>query len=184
MWVSALNETMVLSWPVLAKAAQAEIKASSALSQQLKANKEKEGDYLLQILDARAGSTKGLLLIETGKGSFRISNVFAVNDWVIISDTQNRVLIYSLATGEKKGQMFGGSPAVAPTSGLMCVENSSGQLTVYDLATMQKRDEFTFSHPVSLTRFSPDGKKLFVLTANQTAYTLDLSPLVGATTPR
>ena len=48
-WVSAQNETMVLSWPVLAKAAQAEIKGNSALSQQLKGLKEKEGDYLLQI---------------------------------------------------------------------------------------------------------------------------------------
>jgi hypothetical protein len=173
-WLGAHNETTVLSWPVLAKAAQDEIKGKTALSQRLKAMDEKEGDYLLQILDARTGMAKGSLLIETGKGSFRINSVFAVNDWVVISDTENRVLIYSLATGEKKGQVFGGSAAIAPASGLLSVENAGGQLTVYDLATMQKRNQFTFSHRVSLTRFSQDGKQLFVLTANQTAYVLGL----------
>jgi len=50
-------------------------------------------------------------------------------------------------------------------------------LTVYDLNSMEKRDQFTFSSPISLTRFSPDGQSLFVLTANQTAYVLDMSSL-------
>ncbi|MGH9603926.1 MAG: hypothetical protein ACRD24_16225 [Terriglobales bacterium] len=38
---------------------------------------------------------------------------------------------------------------------------------------MEKRDQYVFPSPVSLARFSEDGKKLFVLTANQTVYWLD-----------
>ena len=57
----------------------------------------------------------------------------------------------------------------------MCVENERGKLAVYDLASLEKRDEFTFTHPVSLTSFSQDGKRLFVLTANQAVYVLDVS---------
>jgi hypothetical protein len=60
-------------------------------------------------------------------------------------------------------------------SNLLCVENERGQLTIYDLVSMEKRDEFVFSSPVLLTRFSNDGKSLFVLTASQTAYVLDVS---------
>ena len=119
-------------------------------------------------------------LIETGKGSFRLSNVFATGDWVIVADTQNRVLVYSLKTGELKGRVFGGYATVSPAGNLLCVENESGKLAVYDLRTMEKRDQFVFSSPVSLVRFSRDGRQLFVLTSNQTAYMLDTSALADA----
>ena len=176
-WVEPAEGTMVLSWPVSAAAAKAEIKSDARLSQQVSSMKEKEGDYFLQVLDQRTGKFQGRLLIETGKGSFRISRVFAAGDWVVVSDTQNRVLVYSLSTGEQKGRVFGARAAASKSSGLLCVENEKGQLTVYDLNSMEKRDQFTFSSPISLTRFSPDGQSLFVLTANQTAYVLDLSSI-------
>jgi len=63
------------------------------------------------------------------------------------------------------------------------VENEAGKLVVYDLATLTKLDEFVFSSPVSLARFTPDEKRLFILTANQTIYFLDLSGLQKTTTP-
>lgn len=50
-------------------------------------------------------------------------------------------------------------------------------MTLYDLASMEKRDEFTFSNAVEFARFSADGKALFVLSANQTVYLLDVSAL-------
>jgi len=176
-WVDPQARTMVLSWLVSASAAQAEIKSDPRLTQQLATMKEKEGDYFLQVVDARTGKAISRLLIETGKGSFRISRVFAAGEWVVISDTQNRTLVYSLSTGEQKGKVFGGKAAVSSASPLLCIENESGQLILYDLGSMEERDRFTFSSPVSLAHFSPDGKSLFVLTARQTVYLLDVSSL-------
>ncbi|HLG17929.1 MAG TPA: M48 family metalloprotease [Blastocatellia bacterium] len=174
-WLGSHDATMVLSWPVSAGFAKNEIKRDPALSRRLVEMREKEGDYFLQVLDPRSGELLGRLLIETGKGSFRIESVFAVGDSVVISDSENRVLIYSLATGEQKGKVFGARAALSNASGLLCVENEPGQLALYDVASMEKRDEFVFSSPVSLARFSKDGKSLFVLTANQTAYVLDVA---------
>ena len=181
-WISSTGATAALLWDVSDEAAKTEIKTDARLSQQLTAMKEKEGDYFLEILDLSNGAPLGKLLIETGKGSFRLSTVFAAGDWVIISDTRNRVLVYSLKTGELKGRVFGNFATVSPVAGLLCVENESGQLTVYSLETMEKRDQFTFSSPVSLIRFSKDGRRLFVLTSNQVAYTLDVSSLVSPST--
>jgi WD40 repeat protein len=175
-WVDEHQGSVVLSWPVKADAAKAEIKGDPALAQRLAAMREKEGDYYLQTLDAQTGRTTGKLLVETGKGSFRIADVFVAGEWLVIADTENRVLVYALKGGEQKGKFFGNRPAVSKTSNLLSVENESGQLTVYDLSTMERRDQFTFSGPVSLTQFSPDGKRLFVLTASQTAYVLNLAP--------
>jgi hypothetical protein len=45
---------------------------------------------------------------------------------------------------------------------------------------MEKLDQFTFTSPVSLIRFSQDGRRLFVLTSNQVTYLLDVSSLVNS----
>src|SRR5262245_31103748 len=186
-WVEPREGTMVLSWPMETKYARDEIKSDAELTKRLAAMKEREGDYFLQVLDAKTGAVKGKLLVETGKGSFRIDTAFAAGDYVVIADTENRVLVYSLSTGEQKGRVFGsravvggvggksGGQTAGQTAALMCVENERGKLAVYDLASLEKRDEFTFTHPVSGASFSQDGKRLFVLTANQAVYILDVS---------
>ncbi|HEU5131495.1 MAG TPA: hypothetical protein VFT26_05295, partial [Pyrinomonadaceae bacterium] len=176
-WIAPGNQTMALLWSVSTDAAKAAINGDPKLTQMLAKIKEKEGDYFLKIVDAQNGNEIGKLLIETGKGSFRVSNIYAVGDSVIVTDTRNRVLVYSLKTGEQKGRVFGAYATVSQASKLLCVENESGKLAVYDLETMEKRDEFIFTRPISMLRFSQDGKRLFVLTVAQTVYILDVSPI-------
>ena len=45
------------------------------------------------------------------------------------------------------------------------------------MESMEKRDEFSFPNRISLMRFSQDGRRLFVLTRDQTVYILDVSAL-------
>jgi len=174
-WAAPRHGTLTLLWPVASKAVAAEAKDQPELKAQLSALKEKEGDYLLKVLDLKNGKALGKLLIETGKGSFRITDALASGDWVAISDTQNRTLVYSLSSGQQKGKVFGKLAAASPESNLLCVENGEGVLTLHDLASFEKRHQFTFPGRVSLVRFSDDGKRLFVLTADQTVYLLDVS---------
>ena len=176
-WISPANQTMAMAWDVSTQAAKMEINSDPRLAQQLARMKEKEGDYFLKIVDAQNGNELGKLLIETGKGSFRLSRILPAGDSVIVTDTQNRVLVYSLKTGEQKGRVFGAYAAVSQASKLLCVENESGNIAVYDLESMEKRDEFRFSSSISMLRFSEDGRRLFVLTAAQTVYLLDVSLL-------
>jgi WD40 repeat protein len=174
-WISAINDSLALLWSVNSEHAKNEIKNDERLAQQQSRMAEKEGDYFLQILDAKTGNELGKLLIETGKGSFGLANVYAVADWVIVRDTQNRVLVYSLKTGEQRGRVFGHNATVSLAANLLCIENEMGKLTIYDLNTFEKLDELIFSSPISLVRFSADGRKLFVLASNQTYYVLDVS---------
>ncbi|HEX8292560.1 MAG TPA: M48 family metalloprotease [Pyrinomonadaceae bacterium] len=167
--------TMALSWSVKSDHAKAEVKADPRLKERLAAMGEKEGDYFIQTVEARTGRPVSTLLVETGKGSFRIEDMFAAGDWLVVSDTSKRVRLYSLATGEQKGNFFGRAPAVSKAAGLLSVETERGQLTLFDLATGERRDRFDFAAPVSLAHFSDDGKRLLVVTADQTAYLLDLA---------
>lgn len=172
-WVNSRSGTMALLWPVSSKAASAEIKGSATLSAQMSTLKEKEGDYLLKVLDLKNGQPLGQLLIETGKGSFRISDIIVNGDLIVVSDNQNRTLVYSLSLGRQKGKIFGGRADVSPASHLLAAENGDGLMTLYDLESLDKREQFTFPSRISLLRFSEDGKRLFVLTANQTVYVVD-----------
>ena len=112
-WVDENHGSVVLSWPVKAEAVKAEAKLDAALAGRLAALKEKEGDYFLQTLDSWTGRVTGSLLVETGKGSFRIADVFVSGEWVVIADTENRVLVYALAGGEPKGKFFGQRPVAS-----------------------------------------------------------------------
>jgi WD40 repeat protein len=174
-YVEEYEGTMVLSWAVRSDHAKAEIKVDPKLKERLAAMGEKEGDYFIQTVDARTGKPAGTLLVETGKGSFRITDMFAAGDYLVVSDTSNRVLLYSLSTGEQKGKYFGRAPSISKAAGLLSVETERGQLTLFDLSTGERRDRFDFSAPVSLAHFSDDGKRLLVLTADQTVYVLDLA---------
>jgi hypothetical protein len=178
-WVDARGGTITLSWPAKSKAAAAEMKSTPALMQQMNSLKEKEGDYFLKVLDVKTGQMLGQLMIETGKGSFRVKDVFTTGDWVVISDTENRTLVYSLSSGQQVGKIFGQRPEVSAASGLLCIEKEEGVLVLHDLATFEKRQQFSFTGRVSLLRFSPDGKRLFVLTSNQKYYVLDVSSFVA-----
>jgi WD40 repeat protein len=173
--VDEYEGTMVLSWAVRSEHAKAEIKADPKLKARLAAMGDKEGDYFIQTVDARTGKPSGALLVETGKGSFRIEDMFAAGDWLVVSDTSNRVLLYSLSSGEQRGKFFGRAPAISKAAGLLSVETERGQLTLFDLSTGERRDRYDFSSPVSLAHFGDDGKRLLVLTADQTVYLLDLS---------
>ena len=174
-YISARQNTVTLVWPLKAGAAKAEINNNPELKRQQAAMREKDGDYLVQVRDLRTGKVTGQFLMETGKASFRIETVDSTGDWVIINDSENRVLVYALSSGQAKGRMVGTRSAVSLEAGAVCVKTDPGRLGLYDLATMQKRSEYTFSSDISFAQFSADGKRLFVLTSDQTAYVLDLN---------
>jgi WD40 repeat protein len=187
--LDSINGTIALRWPMATKAAKAELAANPDLAKHAEGIKKEETNLLIEIADAHTGKYLGGVIIDTNKGSFFAEIAFAAGNSVVIGDNENRILIYSLATGQQTGAGFGHSAIVSPVSGLVAVENEAGQILLCDLATMEKRDEFRFNSPVSMKRFSDDGKRLFVLTAAQTAYVIDLtggkqSAVNGASTPQ
>jgi hypothetical protein len=78
-------------------------------------NKENPGDtdYFLQILNARDGTVAGGIIVRTGKSSFHLENQEAAGDWLVVTDNRNRVLLYSISTGEQKAKWFGYRPQIS-----------------------------------------------------------------------
>lgn len=171
------GETTFLEWSAEAGGAQDEIKSDPVIKTRFDAMRDRKAAYLLEVLDSSNGKVTGRLLVDTGNGSFRIKSVTTSQDWLLVADRGNRIHVYSISSGVEKGIVFGSSALLSPTGETLIAENEPGQLDVYALPTLEKRIPLIFQSPVSAESFSSDGKRLFVLTANQTAYVLDTTAM-------
>jgi len=171
---------LILHWTLRSDAGKARLKEDPALDARAKQLENKDDDYFIEIIDAFAATTVGTLLIETGKRSFDIASGFSEGDWLVLGDSRNRVLIYSIKGGDIRHRFFGSDAAINPSRKQIVVENYPGELTIYDLNTGENQARLVFNKDAVLIRFSLDGKRLFVLSAEQKAYAFDVEKLIPA----
>ena len=174
-WVSgsATSGKVIFLWNGRADGLREEISHDARL--QAFWNKENPGDtdYFLEVLDARDGSVAGGVVVRTGRYSFHPENQEAAGDWLVVTDNLNRVLLYSISTGEQKAKWFGYRPQISRNGDRLCVANGRGHLVLYDLKTIKQATELSFADRVSAHVLSDDGKRLLVLTNDQTAFIFD-----------
>ena len=171
---------LIFYWDLGSEAGKTRLKEDPTLQERSHQMGNKDDDYLVEVYDAFANKSVGVLLLETGQGSFYIESGFSEGDWLVLRDNNNRVLIYSIKSGELRHRFFGAHAAVNPGGNQVIVENYPGELTVYDLTTGNTQARLRFKTATAFVRFSLDGKKLFVLTAGQVAHAFDVARL---TTP-
>ncbi len=174
-WTTPDTGLIVFGWPATSAEVQDAVQHDAALGQRLSAWKDKTNVCLLEVLDGWTGKLKGRLFVEAGPGLAGISRIVASGDLVLVGDTESRVEVYSLSRGATRGEIHGIRPVVSSATSLVLVQTEPRQLDLYSLATLEKRDEYTFVHPISFAAFSGDGKRLFVLTNDQTVFILDVS---------
>ena len=169
---------LIFYWDLGSEAGKARLKEDPTLLERSRQMGNKDDDYLVEVYDAFANKSVGVLLLETGQGSFDIETGFSEGDWLVLRDDNNRVLIYSIKAGELRHRFFGAHAAMNPNGNQVIVENYPGELTLYDLTSGNTQARLRFKTGASFVRFSLDGKKLFVLTAGQVAHAFDMTRLV------
>lgn len=175
--LNSAASTLLFEWPLDSDAAKREIKHYAMLKSRVAAIKHKSGAYLFEDVDAATGRQLGEMVLDTVRGSFAIKHAYATGGYVVVFDNRNRTLVYSLSSGRQIASYFGNAATASNSTNLLSVENEAGELDVYKIGNEKKRCELTFSSPVAFQRFSGDGQRLFVLTANQTEYTFDSATL-------
>jgi WD40 repeat protein len=168
---------VIFYWILGSDAGKARLKEDPALVERSRQMGNKDDDYVLEIFDAFENKSVGVLLLETGKGSFDIESGFSEGNWLVLHDDNNRILVYSIRDGDLRHRFFGANAAMNPLGTQVVVENYPGELTLYDLATGNSQSRLRFKTGTAFARFSLDGKKLLVLTAGQVAYAFDTARL-------
>ncbi len=171
---SPASGKVVLIWSASSGGIRVEIARESRLQALWDKEKPKEGDYLLEALDSRKGALAGAAVLHTGNRSYVPESVTVVGDWLVVEDNHNRVLLLSISTGEQMVRWFGYRPEISRNGQRLCLANGRGHLLVYDLQSLKLIDDLYFVNSITAHNFSADGKKLFVLTNDQTAFEFDV----------
>ena len=171
--VNPNHDTMVFGWSLKSAAANRIINADPSLKAKRLKMGDKDGDLLIELIDPQTGTVKGDFMIETGEGSFSPEFVTWAGDYLIVNDNRNRILVFSSKSGELLTRFFGSYAAISPVTKQIAIQNSPGRLAVYDVPTGREVTRMSFVRPISLMRFIDEGRHLFVLTSDQTAFMFD-----------
>jgi WD40 repeat protein len=158
-------------------AIKAEAREDAALNAKLQAIEGTEGkkdSYVLRVFDAQNGNDLGAVLVDTGKLSFRVLWATTVRDTVLVGDSINRTLVYSLKSGAQKGKILGNPRAISNDGSKMLIETSKGAADLYDIGTLKILTHFTFPSRIVHAEFTAEGNKLMVLTADQSVYQINV----------
>jgi WD40 repeat protein len=180
---SPVSEKVVLAWGAKTDGLRDEIARSPKFQERWTRDSSGDGDYFLEVVNARDGAVAGAVVLRTGKYSFVPEHLEVMGDWLMVADNHHRVLLYSVVTGERKAQLFGYRPQISQNGERLCLANGRGHLAVYDLHSLKQTSELSFANRISSQLFSGDGKKLFVLTNDQTAFILDATAVDAAGEP-
>jgi WD40 repeat protein len=170
---------LVLSWPANSDGAKLEIGTVPQLSQRWPKLDAGPDDYFLEVVEPTSGKLLGATVVRTAKRAFRLESAESSGSWLVAEDSSNRLLVYSLSSGEQTGILFGRRPVISPGTSLLAAENERGQLSLFDLNTLVRKEKYFFTSPIVFTYFAPDNQRLFVLTGDQTAYFLALPKGAG-----
>jgi len=168
-WTPDYKE-LLMGWPVWNDSVRDELKQFP----KLKSAAEPE-DMFYELVDLKSNAVLGRLLVKTNKYSFIVKSVKVDGDWVALQASGDRVLVFSIARGKELGHVFGDAPAVSSAASAFAVSAGESEVNVYGLADSQLRHTYKFPVSIAYKKFSPDGKRLFVLTRDQTGYVLDLN---------
>jgi len=169
---------LIFYWRLSTDEGKAKLKENPTLKAQSESLGSKDGDYLIEVIDAFEQKAVGSMLLETGKGSFYVGSGQSEGDWLVLNDSEGRVLVYSMKSGELKHRFFGSFSSINPRRQQLAVENFPGELTLYDLTTGNALGTYVVNGEVVFLRFNLKGDRLFLLSDSQNAYTLEIDKVV------
>lgn len=169
---------LILYWRIGSDAGKAKLKESAELQAKAETLGNKSDDYLVEIVDAFTQKT-AMMLLETGKGSFDVGQGLSEGNWIMLHDSNGRLLVYSIKDGQLRHRFFGGNGAINPRRNQIAVENFSGEIALYDLDTGDPQANVIINGSAAFVRFNLEGNKLFVLSDTQSVYVFDLNKLAA-----
>lgn len=169
------GQRLVLGWRANTSQGKSAANHNPAARAALKAAKLTDHDSYFEVLEARTGESLGGTLVTVGNGATTFDAAFSVGDALILLKDGLRVSLYSLRDGQLKGRLVGLRPAASPETQLLALDLGDGRLGIFDLRDGAKLDQQVFPNGLAYLHFSSDGKRLVVLTEQQTAVILDLT---------
>jgi hypothetical protein len=128
---------------------------------------DREQIFYFEVVDGLTGKTESRMLLDSGQGSFQIRHAVAVRDSLVVSDSANRMFIYSLKDGRQVARFVGGFIAQSDKREMIAMRTNDSELHLIDAVTGNELAHRSFSAPIVTTAFDSDGTRMVVLTSDQ-----------------
>jgi len=175
--IDAYSGRLVFYWWLGNEEGKAKLKEDPVLKEKAELLGDMNQDYLVEVVDAFQQKTIGLFPLETGKGSFSVGSAKSEGDWLLVRDSEGRVLVYSIKDGTLRHRFFGNNAAISPSGKFVAVENFPGEVTLYSLDNGNRIAKFELNGKVVFLRFNLAGDRIFVLNDAQNAYVFDVNKI-------
>lgn len=167
------DNNLLFVWRTSSDAGKAELKNHPELAAQVTALKDKDAALLIEVVSIDKGEVLKSVVIVRPSAYDGVDDLNEVQDTILVSTSDNRVLLYSTKTSALTKQVFGYVVGIDRQTGLFCVKNRGDEALVYDL----NGNEVAHILPgtaVRFARFKDNGKKLLLLGADQMIRVIDL----------
>jgi hypothetical protein len=164
-----------LGWKARSEGAAGPIKKWKQRCLECKSAKVGDLDTFFDVRDSLTGKSLGGTLVQFGAGPVNFSSAYSVGKFLFVIKDDIRVSVYSLESGKLVGHLKGLHPIANAQSNLLLLDEGSGRLGVFDLATCAKLEAQQFPDEIAYLHFSSDGKRVLVVTQHQEVFRLDMS---------
>jgi len=171
-------DSLVFAYDVNNPAGKAAMQGNDELNAKVKALKTRDHAYAIESVDLPTGKTKGVMALDTGKGSFLLRDAFRAGPYIVTTDTHDRVQVFSL-DGTRKGRLEAHGAMGTRDGRVLAISVGRGKLAIYDLQAFKKVNELDFALRLAMFRFSSDSSRLLVITRDQKAYYFDTKQLLA-----
>jgi hypothetical protein len=178
-YVDEPGNRLTLEYPLSADDAKAQLKGNPALKRAADDGKLRGGDAYVEVLDLSSGAVVGRLVVKTGEDTYRLRGIRTSGDLAAVGTREGQAVLYSISKGTRVGAAFGRPAALSSAAGLLCVYNGESLIEVYAVAPVERKASLQFGDDVRYIRFSDDGTRLVVVTADQVARVFDVKVLAG-----
>lgn len=173
------SDKMVLTWDLSDSAVKDEIKGDKDVKQKLDSiHAGFEGSYFVEVVDLHSGKVLGEFPIDSGNGSFKLTKAYAIGERVFTEDSLNRTTVYSF-DGKLQSRYFGTLRAASPNGNFLILGRGRGTLSLISIGSKERLDVLRFGSRISEVEFTPDSKRLFVLSRDQMLYAINLDPFLN-----
>jgi len=173
------DNNLLFVWKTSSSSGKAELKNRPELASQVAALKDKDLGLLIEIVSIDKGELLKSVVLTRPTAYDGVDSIDQVQDTILLSTSDNRVLLFSVKTGAMTQQVFGYVVGVDSKAGLFCVKNRRDEAVVYDLNGKQIA-HFQPGTTVRFAKFQDDGKKLLLLGSDQKIRTMDLQQTLAS----
>ena len=156
------------------------LKQNETLAAEAAVVKDKDNGRLIEVVDRMTGKTVAQMVLELPLNFNGTDGLNRAGDLLYMTSSDNRTVVYSLATGKQLRQIFGHVVAVDPESQRVCTVNRRDEAVVYD-SNGKDLAHFRSGSTLRHASFREHGTQLILLTADQTVRTVGVASGEGTT---